>query len=273
MSMRLRKLFTRNILLAILAYFQISQNEVFSHSIPNVYPSDFVKVAGTEFVLSNKLWKPVGYNTYLLIEQAAELSHGSFQAIYSESLGKNEILKQFDQAILLNFTCLRTWFYSINSKYPLFLEDRVYDERLLGALDWISAVARAYGLKLILSFTDFWPDTGGITSFMLTSRKSSDLSAEHSQYGRGSFFTGQNYFSLYISHVERMLLRKSKITDTRYCDESAVMAWELMVSLFLTIFNLLPSTLCTERAKMQTLWQGHITKVDMECSKGSEISR
>lgn len=168
---------------------------------------------------------------------------------------------------------MRTWFYSINSKYPLFLEDRVYDERLLGALDWISAVARAYGLKLILSFTDFWPDTGGITSFMLTSRKSSDLSAEHSQYGRGSFFTGQNYFSLYISHVERMLLRKSKITDTRYCDESAVMAWELMVSLFLTIFNLLPSTLCTERAKMQTLWQGHITKVDMECSKGSEISR
>jgi len=168
---------------------------------------------------------------------------------------------------------LRTWFYSINSKYPLFLEDRVYDERLLGALDWISAVARAYGLKLILSFTDFWPDTGGITSFMLTSRKSSDLSAEHSQYGRGSFFTGQNYLSLYIRHVERMLLRKSKLTGTRYCDESAVMAWELMVSLFLTIFNLLPSTLCTERAKMQTLWQGHITKVDMECSKGSEISR
>jgi hypothetical protein len=38
---------------------------------------------------------------------------------------------------------VRTCLYSINSNYPLFLEDGVYDERLLGALDWIITVARA----------------------------------------------------------------------------------------------------------------------------------
>ena len=133
---------------------------------------------------------------------------------------------------------MRTWLYSINSNYPLFLEDGVYDERLLGALDWIIAVARAHGLKLILSFTDFWPESGGISSLILLSRKFLDLSPHHSeQYGRSSFFTDQNYFSLYIRHVEHILLRKSKITGTRYCDESTVMAWELMVSLFLTTFK------------------------------------
>jgi hypothetical protein len=88
---------------------------------------------------------------------------------------------------------VRTWLYSINSNYPLFLEDGVYDERLLGALDWIIAVARAHGLKLILSFTDFWPESGGISSLILLSRKFLDLSPDHSeQYGRSSFFTDQN---------------------------------------------------------------------------------
>ena len=231
--MRLHLLFTSNIILAILAYFQISKNEVYTQSTSDVYTMEFVKVAGTEFLLNNKIWKPVGFNTYLLIEQAAELPYGSFNAIYSDGFGKKEILKQFEQAIFLNFTCVRTWFYSINSKYPLFIEDKVYDERLLGALDWVTAAARAHGLKLILSFTDFWPENGGIASLMLLSRKSIDLYSDHSeQHGKGSFFTDQNYFTLYIRHIEHLLLRRSKITGTRYCDESTVMAWELMVSLF-----------------------------------------
>ena len=149
--MRLHLLFTSNIILAIPAYFQISKNEVYTQSTSDVYTMEFVKVAGTEFLLNNKIWKPVGFNTYLLIEQAAELPYGSFNAIYSDGFGKKEILKQFEQAIFLNFTCVRTWFYSINSKYPLFIEDKVYDERLLGALDWVTAAARAHGLKLILS--------------------------------------------------------------------------------------------------------------------------
>ena len=91
--MRLHLLFTSNIFLAILAHFQISKSGVFTHSISNVYPAEFVKVSGTEFLQNNKTWKPVGFNTYLLIEQAAELPHGSFHAIYSDSFGKNEILK------------------------------------------------------------------------------------------------------------------------------------------------------------------------------------
>ena len=261
--MRLHLLFTSNIFLAILAHFQFSKSGVFTHSISNVYPAEFVKVSGTEFLQNNKTWKPVGFNTYLLIEQAAELPHGSFHAIYSDSFGKNEILKQFEQAILLNFTCVRTWLYSINSNYPLFLEDGVYDERLLGALDWIIAVARAHGLKLILSFTDFWPESGGISSLILLSRKFLDLSPDHSeQYGRSSFFTDQNYFSLYIRHVEHILMRKSKITGTRYCDESTVMAWELMVSLFLTTFKFLHlfiqneprCRLCSEGILQKWIW-------------------
>ena len=238
--MRLHLLFTSNIILAILAYFQISKNEVYTHSTSDVYTMEFVKVAGTEFLLNNKIWKPVGFNTYLLIEQAAELPYGSFNAIYSDGFGKKEILKQFEQAIFLNFTCVRTWFYSINSKYPLFIEDKVYDERLLGALDWVTAAARAHGLKLILSFTDFWPENGGIASLMLLSRKSIDLYSDHSeQHGKGSFFTDQNYFTLYIRHIEHLLLRRSKITGTRYCDESTVMAWELMVSLFFNIIYII----------------------------------
>ena len=71
---------------------------------------------------------------------------------------------------------------------------------------------------------------------MLLSRKSIDLYSDHSeQHGKGSFFTDQNYFTLYIRHIEHLLLRRSKITGTRYCDESTVMAWELMVSLFFNI--------------------------------------
>ena len=82
--MRLHLLFTSNIILAILAYFQLSKNEVYTHSTSDVYTMEFVKVAGTEFLLNNKIWKPVGFNTYILIEQAAELPYGSFNAIYSD---------------------------------------------------------------------------------------------------------------------------------------------------------------------------------------------
>ena len=86
--MRLHLLFTSNIFLAILAHFQISKSGVFTHSIQNVYPAGFSKVSGARFLQNNKTWKPVGFNTYLLIEQAAELRTDPFMRFIQIALEK-----------------------------------------------------------------------------------------------------------------------------------------------------------------------------------------
>ena len=61
---------------------------------PDVHTSEFVKMIGTDFSLDGKIWKTAGFNTYLLIEQAAELPRGTFNADFSNGKGKEEILTQ-----------------------------------------------------------------------------------------------------------------------------------------------------------------------------------
>jgi len=223
-----------NIVFSLLSVFlQISRGEeqIPQNNTLNIYASEFIKVNGTEFSLDGKIWKPVGFNTYLLIEQAAEVPRGTFRSNFSIGTGKKEILAQFKQAKLLNFTCVRTWLYSVNEKYPLLLEDNIYDERIFGALDWIIAAARTHGLKLIFSFTDFWAENGGIASLILLTGKSAEQpSSLQSEFqGKNVFFVCQDCFNLFVKHIQQILLRKNKITGIQYCDENAVLAWELMV--------------------------------------------
>ena len=159
------------------------------------------------------------------------MPRGTFRSNFSIGTGKKEILAQFKQAKLLNFTCVRTWLYSVNEKYPLLLEDNIYDERIFGALDWIIAAARTHGLKLIFSFTDFWAENGGIASLILLTGKSAEQpSSLQSEFqGKNVFFVCQDCFNLFVKHIQQILLRKNKITGIQYCDENAVLAWELMV--------------------------------------------
>ena len=83
------------------------------------------------------------------------------------------------------------------------LDDAVYDERMLAALDWIIAAARIYKLKLIFPFTDFWAESGGIASILLLARKLEGLSflSDTSILSdtRKEMFTSQDCFSFILN--------------------------------------------------------------------------
>lgn len=40
------------------------------------------------------------------------------------------------------------------------------DERVMCALDWVVAAAKARGLRLILTLTNYWPEYGGLAQYV-----------------------------------------------------------------------------------------------------------
>ena len=82
-----------NIVFSLLSVFlQISRGEeqIPQNNTLNIYASEFVKVNGTEFSLDGKIWKPVGFNTYLLIEQAQKCRVVLSDQTFLSGLGKKK---------------------------------------------------------------------------------------------------------------------------------------------------------------------------------------
>ena len=54
-------------------------------------------------------FKVVGWNTYTLIEQAAQLPIGSFDADFSRGNGRRQVIEMFDAAEAAGLNSVRTW--------------------------------------------------------------------------------------------------------------------------------------------------------------------
>jgi len=88
----------------------------------------------------------------------------------------------------------------------------------LERLDQVIALAETYGLRLILTFANNWPDFGGIEQYL----RWFGVSGHH------QFFQHPDVKQAYRMYVEHLLTRVNKITGRRYTDEPAILAWELM---------------------------------------------
>jgi mannan endo-1,4-beta-mannosidase len=138
----------------------------------------------------------------------------------------------------LNLNVLRTWAFldcgvAISGMPPAGSQNGVYFQYWnldtsrpefndgpngLERLDQAIALAEANRLRLILPFTNNWPDFGGVDQYL----KWFGLS------GHDQFFRNPEVKQAFRNYVEHLLTRVNTRTGRRYADEPAILAWELM---------------------------------------------
>ncbi len=89
----------------------------------------------------------------------------------------------------------------------------------LARLDHLISSAEELNLKLILPLVNYWPDFGGMPMYLNWLGLSKEDPTEFYRSGRA-----RQAFQTWIDHV---LNRRNLITGRFYCEEPAVLAWEL----------------------------------------------
>ena len=90
-------------------------------------------------------------------------------------------------------------------------------------LDRVLAAARAKGLRVIITLSNFWDDFGGIRQYLAWAKLPTDTFA-----ARDRFFSDDKLRAWYRAHVQRLVDRVNSVTGVRYADDPTIFAWELM---------------------------------------------
>ncbi|HEX9104929.1 MAG TPA: hypothetical protein VF997_22115, partial [Polyangia bacterium] len=90
-------------------------------------------------------------------------------------------------------------------------------------LDRVLAAARAHGLRVIVTLSNFWDDFGGIRQYLAWAKLPTDAFG-----ARDRFFSDERTRAAYRAHVARLVERVNSVTGTRYADDPTIFAWELM---------------------------------------------
>ena len=124
-----------------------------------------------------------------------------------------------DKCVAMGVSVVRTWAFSDGARANAMQPSAgQFGEAGLLALDQVLALARARGLRLILPLADYWPSYGGVPAYV----------AWHGLDAPARFFTDERARASYAAWVGMLLERKNTIDGTRYGDDPAVLAWELM---------------------------------------------
>ncbi|MGC4064496.1 MAG: cellulase family glycosylhydrolase [Polyangiaceae bacterium] len=87
----------------------------------------------------------------------------------------------------------------------------------LGRLDYVLHKSRELGIKLILTLTNNWKDTGGMDQYV----KWYGLKHHH------EFFIDERVKAAYKNYAKHLIERRNHIDGTLYRDDPAIFAWEL----------------------------------------------
>ena len=87
----------------------------------------------------------------------------------------------------------------------------------LGRLDYVLHQARELGLKLILTLTNNWMDTGGVDQYV----RWFNLKYHH------EFFIDERAKLAYKNYARHLIERVNHLDGVRYGDDPAIFAWEL----------------------------------------------
>lgn len=89
-------------------------------------------------------------------------------------------------------------------------------------LDRVLAAARQLGLRLVITLSNHWADWGGAPMYLRWAGKSAD------GLGFEDFYRDSRTREYFQKGLLRLLERRNSVTGTRYVDDPAIFAWELM---------------------------------------------
>jgi mannan endo-1,4-beta-mannosidase len=203
-------------------------------------PHEFARREGKALYAGTRRFVFTGANAYYL----------PFVVTYGEVCAVDEVM---DGARAMGMTVLRTWAFhdSPDRDDPGVFQYRpgVYNEQGLRGLDEVVARARKRGIRLLMPLVNNWGDCGGMNQYVRWRQEddspalSSDGrydkgvvdSGEGEQYqlalsptvGHDDFYTDPVIRGWFKQYVAMLLQRVNTVTGVAYCDEPAILGWEL----------------------------------------------
>jgi mannan endo-1,4-beta-mannosidase len=191
----------------------------------------FVQTAGARFVIDGKPFRFVGANVAVMyrdedrarmpetLQQAARLGIKVVRVWTSGEGGPNDV-----QPISDFNDWPRTHYFR--------LKPGEWNEENFIFLDRVIAEAGHNGLRVQLTLTNWWRDTGGITQYL---RWAGIEGADDDKqpYGINKekamlFYTNETARRLYREHVEKIATRRNTVTGVLYRDDPTIFGYELM---------------------------------------------
>lgn len=186
-------------------------------------PAGFVRVSpdGTGFAVDCDPFYVAGFNSYTLLEAAAEVSTGSFGINYTGT-GRQLVVSQLADAQARGLNTVRIWAFTVMATRPMQTAPGVYDEALLNGLDFIMEAARARNIYVVLVLADWWTESGGVVQYLRWSRSAWPGSP------RETFFTDRDCQRLYKENAAFFINRVNSRTGVTYRDDATILSWELL---------------------------------------------
>ncbi|GMH36933.1 hypothetical protein BSKO_04806 [Bryopsis sp. KO-2023] len=175
------------------------------------YPPEmqnFVKATNRGLTLDGQPFFITGFNNYYLVTRAAWLGEG-----------RNMTDEVFESARNLGSNTLRIWgFVDGDNWNALQPEAGVIDEKMFSnGLDYVVANAQKYGIRLIVSFTNYWDAYGGMLQYVKWANKTSIA----------DFYTDPQIKSMFKDYIYYVINRKNTVDGVLYKNNPAILGWEI----------------------------------------------
>ncbi|MDP6539417.1 MAG: cellulase family glycosylhydrolase [Planctomycetota bacterium] len=170
--------------------------------------SPFVSVEGHEFRLYGRGFHYAGWNTYYLMQYAADPALRSY------------VVEVLDEAAALGLSVLRTWAFNDGAAQwnALQIAPGVYQEYVFRGLDYVLDQARRRGLKVLLALVNNWDDYGGMNQYVAWSQ----TATSHDQ-----FYTDALCRQWYTDHAAAVAERVNTFNGVAYADDPTILGWDL----------------------------------------------
>jgi mannan endo-1,4-beta-mannosidase len=207
-------------LLLTLAAGQPAPQAASPASQPSNEIDSFVRVMDGQFVVgpSCKRFLVTGWNQWEMVEAGAGALELFGASLPANTTGPALVRRVLDRAAANGFTVLRTWAHTVTAQYALQTSPGEYNEAVFKGLDYALDEARKRGIRLLLSLTDNWQQTGGADEFV---RWAGARTHE-------DFFSSPAIKQLYKNHVAAVLSRVNSINGRKYSEDPTIFGWNLI---------------------------------------------
>eukprot|EP00884_Botryococcus_braunii_P022357 jgi/Botrbrau1/8805/Bobra.0330s0035.1 len=172
----------------------------------------FVKRTGNRLEVAGRPYFISGFNNYALVTRSADPMPGRYTR-------HADVEGTLMTAQRLGLNALRTWAFADGDVWnALQPQLGVFDERTFTqGLDYMVAIAPRYGLRLILTLTNFPPGYGGMEQYVRWFNGTSIL----------DFYTNPAIVKAFKEYVKFVLTRVNALTGIPYAEDPAILAWDL----------------------------------------------
>jgi mannan endo-1,4-beta-mannosidase len=130
-----------------------------------------------------------------------------------------QVDRELIEARKLGMSVVRTWAFNSdrNDQHAFYTPDWSFSEAQFQRLDYVVDSARRHGLKVILTFENYWSSYGGIA-------------ATAARFGVPvlEFFSDARCVQMYRAYIAHLIGRTNSVNGRVYREDPTLFAWELM---------------------------------------------